>query len=134
MYKEKIYFTKEQLEKFLDYQNDRDKKIFNEMYENKDQTKIDIIEVVESEIFNLSDEILDIYVDYLARLDEMEDKRKGIVRGDNEFSTPYMHEYTDEEVKWMNRKTTEKELETYLTNIEYESLSYEELMKKRGSF
>lgn len=134
MYKEKIYFTKDQLERFINYQNDRDKKIFNEMYGNKDKTKIDIIEIVETEIFNLSDEILDIYVDYLARLDEMNDKRKGIVRGNDEFSTPYIHEYTDDEEKWLNRKMTEEELETYLADIEYESLSYEELMKKRGSF
>lgn len=127
----KLYFTEEQLKHFLDYQTPRDRKIFEEMYKNRDRRFIEIPEVVESCIFNNSDEILDIYVDWKFALKEEENRKKGIIQKDDEFSTPFDHTYTEEEIAEMHKEYTEEELNRIIKDIKWGNSTIDDL-KQRG--
>lgn len=75
MYSEKIYFTKDQLERFLQEQSEKDRIKFNNMYPNKEH--IDILKIVNERIFKITDEVFDIYWENKKAKEKEDDRKMG---------------------------------------------------------
>ena len=117
MYREKIYFTKDQLERFLQEQSEKDRIKFNNMYVDKEH--IDILKIVDECTFKITDEVFDIYWENKKAKEEDEDRKNGIARSKNEFRPPSIHNfiYTEEEIKEIKGilNMSEEELDNYIS-------------------
>ena len=126
MYSEKIYFTKDQLERFLQEQSEKDRMKFNNMY--SDKKHIDIIKIVDECIFKITDEIFEIYWNNKTEKEKNDKiKKKGF------YSNPDII-FSEEQKNKFKKNLTDKEIEEYISNIKFENKGYYQLMKKRGIF
>lgn len=130
MYSEKIYFTKDQLERFLQEQSEKDRIKFNNMY--PDKKHIDIFKIVDECIFKITDEVFDIYWENKKAKEKEDDRKNGIVRNKHEFSTPSTHQFhfTKEELEDFNKPMTEEEEKEFDSKYFVKGLSLKEIYNK----
>lgn len=84
------------------------------MHKDDDKDHISLIETVQSRMFNCPDDIIDICVDYEIKMEELEDKKNGIVRthiGDKIF--------TDEQKAIFTRELSEEEIDKRISKLHF---------------
>lgn len=126
--KDTIYFTREQLERFLDNQTPKKRALFESMHKDDDKDHISLIETVQSRMFNCPDDIIDICVDYEIEMEELEDKKNGIVRthiGDKIF--------TDEQRAIFTRELSEEEIDKRISKLHF-SDSLKHIFNRKVTF
>lgn len=126
--KDTIYFTREQLERFLDNQTPKKRALFESIHKDDDKDHISLIETVQSRIFNCPDDIIDICVDYEIEMEELEDKKNGIVRthiGDKIF--------TDEQKAIFTRELSEEEIDKRISKLHF-SNSLKHIFNRKVTF
>lgn len=126
--KDTIYFTREQLERFLDNQTPKKRALFESMHKDDDKDHISLIETVQSRMFNCPDDIIDICVDYEIEMEELEDKKNEIVRthiGDKIF--------TDEQRAIFTRDLSEEEIDKRISKLHF-SDSLKHIFNRKVTF
>lgn len=126
--KDTIYFTREQLERFLDNQTPKKRALFKSIHKDDDKDHISLIETVQSRMFNCPDDIIDICVDYEIEMEELEDKKNGIIRphiGDKIF--------TDEQRDIFTRELSEEEIDKRISKLHF-SDSLKHIFNRKVTF
>lgn len=136
MYREKIYFTKDQLERFLQEQSEKDRIKFNNMYVDKEH--IDILKIVDECTFKITDEVFDIYWENKKAKEEDEERKNGIARSKGEFRTPSIHDfiYTEGEIKEIKGilNMSEEELDNYISDMKSTKTKHPKLNQRKVLF
>ncbi len=134
MYREKIYFTKDQLERFLQEQSEKDKIKFNNKYADKEH--IDILKIVDECVFKITDEVFDIYWEN-KKAKEDEDRKNGIVKNKNSKPfTAHNSGFTEGEIKEIKGilNMSEEELDNYISDIKSTKTRHPKLNKRKVLF